>query len=63
MEVNIGVYGMTCSHCQKRVEDAVSLLEGVESVRVNLEAERANVSFNPQKISMDDIKEAIGKAG
>ena len=63
MEVNIGVYGMTCSHCQKRVEDAVSLLEGVESVRVNLEAERATVSFNPQKISMDDIKEAIRKAG
>ena len=63
MEVNIGVYGMTCSHCQKRVEDAVSSLEGVESVRVNLEAERATVSFNPQKISMDDIKEAIRKAG
>ncbi len=63
MEVNIGVYGMTCSHCQKRVEDAVSLLEGVGAVRVNLESERATVSFNPQKISMDDIKEAIRKAG
>ena len=63
MEVNIGVYGMTCSHCQKRVEDAVSLLEGVGAVRVNLEAELATVSFNPQKISMDDIKEAIRKAG
>ena len=63
MEVNIGIYGMTCSNCQKRVENAVSLLEGVESVGVNLEAERATVSFNPQKISMDDIKEAIRKAG
>jgi len=63
MEVNIGVYGMTCGHCQKKVEDAVSLLEGVESVGVNLEAERATVSFNPQKVSMHDLKEAIRKAG
>jgi Cu+-exporting ATPase len=63
MEVNIGVYGMTCGHCQKKVEDAVSLLEGVESVGVNLEAERVTVSFNPQKVSMHDLKEAIRKAG
>ena len=63
MEVNIGVYGMTCGHCQKKVEDAISLLEGVGAVGVNLEAESANVSFNPQKISMHDIKEAIRKAG
>ena len=63
MEVTIGVYGMTCGHCQKRVADAISSLEGVESVEVDLEAEHATVSFLPQKVSLDDIKEAIRKAG
>ena len=63
MEVTIGVYGMTCGHCQKRVADAISSLEGVESVEVDLEAEHATVSFNPQKVSLDDIKEAVRKAG
>ncbi|HET8685863.1 MAG TPA: copper ion binding protein, partial [Methanosarcina sp.] len=63
MEVTIGVYGMTCGHCQKRVADAVSSLEGVGSVDVDLESERATVSFDPQKISPDDIKAAIRKAG
>ena len=63
MEVTIGVYGMTCGHCQKRVADAISSLEGVESVEVDLESERATVSFDPQKISLDDIKGAIQKAG
>jgi hypothetical protein len=28
MEVTIGVYGMTCGHCQKRVADAVYFLIG-----------------------------------
>lgn len=54
---------MTCGHCQKRVADAISSLEGVESVEVNLEAEHATVSFNPQKLSLEDIKKAIQKAG
>jgi Cu+-exporting ATPase len=63
MEVTIGVHGMTCGHCQKRVADAISSLEGVESIEVDLEAENATVSFNPQKVSLDNIKEAIRKAG
>lgn len=63
MEITIGVYGMTCGHCQKRVADAISSLEGVESVNVDLESERGTISFDPQKVSLDDIKTAIRKAG
>ncbi len=63
MEVTIGVYGMTCGHCQKRVADAISSLEGVESTNVDLESERAIVSFDPQKVSLEDIIAAIHKAG
>jgi len=63
MEVTTRVHGMTCGHCQKRVTDAISSLEGVESVNVDLESEHATVSFDPNKISLDDIKAAIWKAG
>ncbi|WP_292373205.1 heavy metal translocating P-type ATPase [Methanosarcina sp. UBA411] len=63
MEVYVRVYDMTCGHCQKRVADAISSLEGVESVEVDLESESATVSFDPQKVSLNDIKAAIRKAG
>lgn len=63
MEVTIKVYDMTCGHCQKRVADAISSLEGVKSVDVNLESESATVSFDSEKVSLDDIKAAIRKAG
>ncbi|WP_440945261.1 heavy metal translocating P-type ATPase [Methanosarcina sp. T3] len=63
MEVTIGVYGMTCGHCQKRVADAISSLKGVESVDVNLDAGSATVIFDPGKVSPDDIKAAVQKAG
>ncbi|NLN43958.1 MAG: heavy metal translocating P-type ATPase [Methanosarcina sp.] len=63
MEVTIGVYGMTCGHCQKRVADAISSLEGIESVDVNLESKRVTVSFDSEKVSLDEIKATIQKAG
>lgn len=63
MEVTIEVYDMTCGHCQKRVADAISSLEGVESVEVNLKSEKATVNFDPQKINLDEIKIAVLKAG
>lgn len=63
METVISVYGMTCSHCKKWIADAISVLEGVEKVIVSLEAESATVSFDPEKISLDQIKEAVRKAG
>jgi Cu+-exporting ATPase len=63
MEVYVRVYDMTCGHCQKKVADAISSLEGVESVEVDLESESATVSFDPQKVSLNDIKAAIRKAG
>lgn len=34
MEVTIGVYGMTCGHCQKRVADAVYFSNWVETAQV-----------------------------
>ena len=41
---------MTYDLCQKRVKDAISLLEGVDSVGVNLEAKRAIVSLTLKKL-------------
>ena len=54
---------MTCGHCQKRVADAISSLEGVEFANMDLESESATVSFDSLKISLEDIKAAIHKAG
>jgi Cu+-exporting ATPase len=63
MEITIEIYGMTCGHCQKRVADALSSLAGVESVVVNLETERATINYDPEQVSLEDIKEAVRKAG
>jgi Cu+-exporting ATPase len=57
------VYGMSCKHCVKSVTDAISELEGVESVDVDLENEQATVIFDSDTIYLDDIRQAVTDAG
>lgn len=61
--VTLNVKGMSCGHCVKAVEGSVGALEGVNEVRVNLEAGQVDVSFNEQQVTVDKIKEAIDDQG
>jgi Cu+-exporting ATPase len=62
-KVTLGVTGMTCAACSTRIEKVLSKMEGVEQAGVNLASEKANVSFDPGKVSTDQIIERIQKAG
>lgn len=57
------VGGMTCAACQAHVDRAVSKLDGVESVAVNLLAGSMLVDYDPAQISPDDICTAVDRAG
>ncbi len=57
------VGGMTCAACQAHVDRAVSKLDGVESVAVNLLAGSMMVDYDPAQVSPDDICSAVDRAG
>lgn len=57
------VGGMTCATCQAHVDRAVSKLDGVESVAVNLLAGSMLVDYDPAQVSPDDICTAVDRAG
>lgn len=61
--VTLNVNGMSCGHCVKSVESSVGALEGVDQVKVNLEASEVNVAFNSDKVTLDKIKEVIDDQG
>ncbi|MDD1769111.1 MAG: heavy metal translocating P-type ATPase, partial [Methanomassiliicoccales archaeon] len=54
---------MTCATCAQTIESALSGVEGIESASVNLAAEKATVIFDPEKVKMDAMKEAVERAG
>ena len=57
------VGGMTCAACQAHVDRAVSKLDGVESVAVNLLAGSMLVDYDPAQVTPDDICTAVDRAG
>ncbi|UAL53534.1 MULTISPECIES: copper chaperone CopZ [Metabacillus] len=61
--VKLNVSGMSCGHCVKSVEGSVGKLEGVNEVKVHLEDGKVDVAFNPEKVSLDKIKETIDDQG
>ncbi|MBJ7960495.1 MULTISPECIES: heavy metal translocating P-type ATPase [Bacillus] len=57
------VSGMTCAACANRVEKRLNKLDGVNKATVNFALESATVDFNPDEISVNEMKSAITKLG
>ncbi len=62
-ERDIKITGMTCASCAKAIESTIKNLKGVESVSVNLATESAHIVYDPSKISLETIIEAIENIG
>ena len=57
------VTGMHCAACAGNVEKIVRKQEGVESASVNLAAATLTVTYNPDIVSPQQLKEAVEKIG
>lgn len=61
--LKLNVEGMTCASCTASIEHALSHVEGVEQVHVNLMSETVQLSYNPQIIKSQDIIKSIEEVG
>ncbi len=62
-ELTLPVEGMTCASCVRRVERALTKVDGVTEANVNLATERARVRFDPARVDRGDLTRAVEKAG
>ena len=62
METSYQVLGMTCEHCERRVESEVSLIPDVESARAD--ANQATlVVTSSAAIDVVSLRQAVEEAG
>ena len=59
----LDIGGMTCASCVGRIEKALLKLDGVADARVNLATEVASITYAPELIRLDDLTQAVAKAG
>ena len=59
MKQTFQVTGMTCSACSAHVEKAVSRMEGVSQVSVNLLSNSMQVNYDEVRVTAEDIVAAV----
>ncbi len=59
----ITVKGMSCGHCTAAVEKALMAIPGVEKAEASLEEKNVTVSYDPGRVSFEDLKKAIEEEG
>ena len=61
--VSFPVDGMTCASCVNRITRFLEKVDGVDGANVNLATESATVRFDPARVSVGDLVEAVDAAG
>lgn len=63
MKKTIPVIGMACSVCSANVERKLNSLDGIRSASVSLAGRTALVDYDPEKITLEDMKREVSNAG
>ncbi|STC74831.1 copper-translocating P-type ATPase [Clostridium botulinum] len=57
------IEGMTCAACAKTIERITKKLDGIIESNVNFATETLNISYDPSKLKVLEVKKAVEKAG
>ena len=59
----VAVLGMMCAGCAANVERKLSALDGVASAAVNLPTRTVLLEYEPERITLQQMKDALGQIG
>lgn len=59
----IRIEGMHCHKCQETIQKALKRLPGVHEVEVDFPSAQASVLFDPAKVAVSDLMQAVTLAG
>jgi len=62
-KTDLPIEGMTCGACATRLEKALSRATGIVDAAVNFALERAAISFDPGRTSVNAIADVVSQAG
>jgi len=54
---------ISCEHCQRTIEQVVGGLPGVQGVRVEIPTKKVDVSYDPARVTPDQIEATLDEEG
>lgn len=62
-KVVLRISGMSCQHCVHAVKSALESLDGVKKAKVSLDEGKAEVKYDPKRVSTEQMIQAVSEAG
>jgi copper chaperone len=62
-KIELKVTGMTCGHCEARVQKALLAVPGVKKAAADFKARKAEVSAAKGKVAREALVQAVKEAG
>ena len=62
-KIVLKISGMSCQHCVHAVKSALEFLDGVKKTKVSLNEGKAEVKYDPKKVSIQGMIRSISEAG
>lgn len=59
----LNVLGMSCEHCVRAVTGALTALDGVWEATVSLQNGTAEVRFDPEQVTEEQLRQAVRDQG
>ena len=59
--INLSVPDISCDHCERAITGALTPVDGVRSVAVDIPAKRVRVEYDEQQVTVDQMKEILAE--
>jgi len=59
----LNISGMTCMGCVGSIENVLKEITGVSGADVSLKNKQAKIQYDPEKVDIEQLKDAIVGAG
>lgn len=57
------IEGMSCSGCERTVQNVISNIKGVANAKADLSSASVSVEYDPSVATLDAIREAVNRVG
>ncbi|MGH2783603.1 MAG: copper ion binding protein, partial [Thermoleophilaceae bacterium] len=61
--IELSIRGMSCASCVARIEKSLSGLAGVREAAVNLATGRASISYDPERVRVEEMARVVREIG
>jgi copper chaperone len=60
-QVTLNVPDISCEHCERTITNALTPVEGVRDVRVDIPAKQVRVEYEETKVDVDRMKQVLAE--